>query len=768
MRLSTAVGILAAVSTNVSSDGVLLVQAKRTSTKNLRGQQKVSGGRLKNAAKNRRLKSSKSSKGIAPMGMPDGGGDPVSDSTIVVDDGFSEDEEESASSAMDTVMPSDKPDDVDALDSTVIIDNSVSPIKEKLVSSAKDKAMPMEMPAGGDDLVPDEPKDAAESNLVKEDHAGHYYPVFCTMDVMDCGMGVSVGRDPANDCQFFPCPSFADTTLTTAEPPTYIQSRSRPPTSLPTQEPTTAEPSALPTASPVTDEPTTEETSAAPTASPVTDEPTSSPVVAEADGSTRADEGSSPVAAPSTVEVDEDVVDPTAAPTTNEPTTAKPSDQPSAAPVTNDPTTAEPSAGPTTDAPTIAEPNAGPTVAPTLFPTTPGPTNSPTASPTPVCAGLMVRAQDCGATNKNRPKSCCAGLICANVRQNNEAYMRCVEPSVEDVVEMIVDAMAPSTEAPVGPPTEKPSLAPVPPPTPAPVLMGRTDTCAAFMERAVSCGAENTDRPHSCCPGLVCSDNSQGTTFRCVDPPPAVTLPIIAAPTSAAPTTAPIEAIVLPSDTDGEVDAMPVGTGEVDTMPTEEVPDNTISTEETSDISEKPEPSTPDEESPAASVDDAGCGIEIDTQCFIQEDGAEAVDCRTVSTTTAGPDEMMDVTWSYALRNTCPDKWTVIARQNLQSCDLCLKSGLVCGKEQNFFLSTNDNCAEMDESGRYLGLPPGCSITQNVMEQVQVGSEENGRCMYTKEIKLRVIEGKTAKPVDKKYSFVAPMPWNDQMTAGTP
>lgn len=29
--------------------------------------------------------------------------------------------------------------------------------------------------------------------------------IFCTQDVKDCGGDVWVGRDPANDCEFFPC-----------------------------------------------------------------------------------------------------------------------------------------------------------------------------------------------------------------------------------------------------------------------------------------------------------------------------------------------------------------------------------------------------------------------------------------------------------------------------------------------------------------------------------------------------------------------------------
>jgi len=759
MRLSIAFVFLAAVAGNLSNDG-LVVEAKMPSKKNLRG--KVSGEGL-NTVTNRQLKKPKSSKGVQLMAMPDGGDDLVPDSTIVVADSDSTDSTDS-SEEKTTTTPDNYADDT------------------------------------GTDGTEDAVDEFVGDSIVKEDQAEEDTDVFCTMDAMDCGNGISVGRDPANGCQFFACPPEADA-APTAQPPTYIQSRSRPPTKLPTQEPTTAEPSAtptleptteepttaepsdlptsspvtdepttaepsdlptaspvtdepttaepsdlptaspvtdepttaepsdLPTSSPVTDEPTTAEPSDLPTASPVTDEPTDSPVAAEADGSTRADDESSPVAAPTAI-TDEPVEAPVSPPTVESAPVAAPTVvevdevvEPTAAPVSDDPTLSP------TYSPTTEEPSALHSSAPSLFPTTPQPTDSPTQSPTPMCAGVMVRAQDCGAENKNRPQSCCAGLVCADVNKNNRAYMHCVEPTVEDVVEMIIDEMAPTTEAPVGPPTAKPTLAPVAPPTPAPVFMGNTDTCAALMERAVSCGADNSDRPHNCCPGLVCSDNSQGSSYRCVEAP-------------VADTSLPSEAV------------------EGDTTPTEENPPTPIAPEASSTAEEMMPAVTEDEGETLTTVDDEGCGIEVETLCFSEEDGVEGVDCRSVSTTTLGADEMMDVTWSYTLRNTCTNKWTVIARQNLQSCDLCLKSGLVCEKTVDFFQATEDNCAQIDETGRYLGFPPGCSITENVEEQVQVGSEENGRCMYTKEVNLRVIERDTATPVDNKYSFVAPMSWN--------
>jgi len=168
---------------------------------------------------------------------------------------------------------------------------------------------------------------------------------------------------------------------------------------------------------------------------------------------------------------------------------------------------------------------------------------------------------------------------------------------------------------------------------------------------------------------------------------------------------------------------------------------------------------------PVASADpatSATCGIEIDTKCFVHEPHqVEAIDCRAVTGTAHSSGELLDVTWAYTLTNTCEGNWTVVARQNLQSCELCLGSGLQCEKEVDFFQPTEDNCAVLDSTGRYLGFPPGCSITENVFNEIKVGSEENGRCIYNKEVNLRVIEGDTTKPVALKYSFVAPMPFGD-------
>ena len=269
------------------------------------------------------------------------------------------------------------------------------------------------------------------------------------------------------------------------------------------------------------------------------------------------------------------------------------------------------------------------------------------------------------------------------------------------------------------------------------------DICAGNNERAVTCGAENSDRPHLCCSGFVCSDNSQGKKYACVPAPPTFRptfSPTTAAPVAAtsSPVASPTLAPIVPAIENNAVIAEVGGVDPVEVV--EAVP--------------APPKETTTTEEPAV------CGIEIDTKCFVHEPHkVEAIDCKDVTGTAHNSGELLDVTWSYTLTNTCTDDWTVIARQNIQSCELCLGSGLQCEKEVDFFQPTEDNCAVLDSSGRYLGFPPGCAITENVFNEIKVGSEKDGRCIYNKEVNLRVIEGETTKPVALKYSFVAPMPF---------
>ena len=368
---------------------------------------------------------------------------------------------------------------------------------------------------------------------------------------------------------------------------------------------------------------------------------------------------------------------------------------------------------------------------------------------------------------------CCEGLVC------EEDGPHCIEPTIEDVIANIVEEMTPTTASPSASPvspTASPSAAPVPPtpfptkepttsPTAAPFLSGRMDICAGNNERAVTCGAENSDRPHLCCPGFVCSDNSQGKKYACVPAPPTfrpTASPTTAAPVAAissptaSPTLAPVvstEPPVVPAiENNADVIAEVGGVDSVEVVDAEPA-----------EPAEPVEPATPAEpETPETPAGPATCGIEIDTKCFVHEPHqVEAVDCRAVTGTAHNSGEMLDVTWSYTLTNTCKDDWTVIARQNLQSCELCLGSGLQCEKEVDFFQPTEDNCAVLDSTGRYLGFPPGCAIIENVFNEIKVGSEKDGRCIYNKEVNLRVIDGDTTKPVALKYSFVAPMPFGD-------
>ena len=102
----------------------------------------------------------------------------------------------------------------------------------------------------------------------------------------------------------------------------------------------------------------------------------------------------------------------------------------------------------------------------------PFPTASPTPAP-PECGVLGERSQQCGATDSNRPAVCCPGLVCAA-----GVSPLCVEPF------------------------------PTASPTPAP------PECGVLGERSQQCGARDSDRPELCCDGLVCS----GSSPRCVEP----------------------------------------------------------------------------------------------------------------------------------------------------------------------------------------------------------------------------------------------------------
>ena len=127
------------------------------------------------------------------------------------------------------------------------------------------------------------------------------------------------------------------------------------------------------------------------------------------------------------------------------------------------------------------------------------------------CDGM--RAQECGATNTDRPQFCCEGYVCAG-----NASVRCVKK--EDAADAedgagVEDGDGDETptandtsdaEPEAEPEEEPPMMEPKPDP----------QNCAAKGERSQQCGATNTDRPEFCCSGLICSD---GAGVTCLEDP---------------------------------------------------------------------------------------------------------------------------------------------------------------------------------------------------------------------------------------------------------
>jgi hypothetical protein len=170
---------------------------------------------------------------------------------------------------------------------------------------------------------------------------------------------------------------------------------------------------------------------------------------------------------------------------------------------------------------------------------------------------------------------------------------------------------------------------------------------------------------------------------------------------------------------------------------------------------------------PQVPSDVPSCGIRIDTECQTRNSTGYLVDCRDVTTTGGTAGDLVDVTWTYSLSNTCESSARTVARQHLDSCALCLGAGLQCEKELNFFKATADNCA-VNPEGQGLQLPPSCTITETVVEKIQVGSVEQGRCMYTKDVSLRAVGDGSSEPFSNKFSFVAPVPHVDESELPTP
>mmetsp|Transcript_591 Transcript_591/g.1243 ORF Transcript_591/g.1243 Transcript_591/m.1243 type:complete len:497 (+) Transcript_591:278-1768(+) len=121
------------------------------------------------------------------------------------------------------------------------------------------------------------------------------------------------------------------------------------------------------------------------------------------------------------------------------------------------------------------------------------------------CAGDGDRAQECGATNADRPQNCCEGFVCAG-----RGSVRCVAEDGADVA-----ATAEEKEDVEEEPMEEEDE-PEPEPEPEPV---EDDTgCAKVGERSQQCGATNTARPATCCSGLTCSDSA---SVLCIEDPAA-------------------------------------------------------------------------------------------------------------------------------------------------------------------------------------------------------------------------------------------------------
>jgi len=127
------------------------------------------------------------------------------------------------------------------------------------------------------------------------------------------------------------------------------------------------------------------------------------------------------------------------------------------------------------------------------------------------CAADGDRSQQCGATRSDLPADCCDGLVC-DVGDS----VKCVQPTEE---------LAPEEEVVVdeeeAPPAED-------------------ENCAGDNERSQQCGATNPVRPATCCSGFICDENS----VKCIPAPPSTM-----APSTAAPTMAPVPMPVSPPPT---------------------------------------------------------------------------------------------------------------------------------------------------------------------------------------------------------------------------
>ena len=121
---------------------------------------------------------------------------------------------------------------------------------------------------------------------------------------------------------------------------------------------------------------------------------------------------------------------------------------------------------------------------------------------TEVCASPQSKAGNravaCGATNPDRPAYCCPGYKCGG-----EGSVTCREDTDYDAakasLEVATNVKKDEEEKKNENETEKNKCA---------------SPKSAFGNRAIECGATNTDRPKKCCSGYVCEG---GNGFKCVE-----------------------------------------------------------------------------------------------------------------------------------------------------------------------------------------------------------------------------------------------------------
>ena len=125
---------------------------------------------------------------------------------------------------------------------------------------------------------------------------------------------------------------------------------------------------------------------------------------------------------------------------------------------------------------------------------------------TKICASPQSKAGNravaCGATNPDRPAYCCPGYECSSMRGS----VTCREASGKDVPAAFLGEMGAKDDVEADEKNKDDE--------------GNKSNakCAspksALGDRAIECGATNTDRPKKCCSGYVCEG---GNSFKCVE-----------------------------------------------------------------------------------------------------------------------------------------------------------------------------------------------------------------------------------------------------------